>query len=229
MDEPTANLDYGNQSVVLDEIARLKSAGVAVFFSTHNPEHALRIADRALMIRAGAIMAAGATGDVVNSENLSALYGRRIEVAEVASADGTRRRVCIPRDPARVTYPGIAGRIGWLGNHDTPRSRTASHRAPRRAACSPCARATAPVLGLSAAEFAILKRLSTPERIQAWLNATPINHEIGGETVLSVREVIRQRRAHCIEGAMFAACALWVHGIRRWSCTSTATSPTIPT
>lgn len=100
MDEPTANLDYGNQSVVLDEIARLKSAGVAVFFSTHNPEHALRIADRALMIRAGAIMAAGATAEVVNSENLSALYGRRIEVAEVASADGSRRRVCIPSGPA---------------------------------------------------------------------------------------------------------------------------------
>ena len=35
---------------------------------------------------------------------------------------------------------------------------------------------------------------------------------MGGETVLSVREVIRQRRAHCIEGAMFAACALWVQG-----------------
>lgn len=67
-------------------------------------------------------------------------------------------------------------------------------------------------LGLTRAEFAVLKRLSTPEKIQAWLNATPINHEIGGETVLSVREVIRQRRAHCIEGAMFAACALWVHG-----------------
>jgi len=30
--------------------------------------------------------------------------------------------------------------------------------------------------------------------------------------VLSVREVLRQRRAHCIEGAMLAACALWVHG-----------------
>jgi hypothetical protein len=67
-------------------------------------------------------------------------------------------------------------------------------------------------LGLTPGEFAVLKRLSTPERIQAWLNATPINHEIGGETVLAVREVIRQRRAHCIEGAMFAACALWVHG-----------------
>lgn len=67
-------------------------------------------------------------------------------------------------------------------------------------------------LGLSPGEYGVLERLRTPERIQAWLNATPINHELEGETVLSVREVIRQRRAHCIEGAMFAACALWVHG-----------------
>lgn len=67
-------------------------------------------------------------------------------------------------------------------------------------------------LGLNAREFATLKRLSTPERIQAFLNAVPINHEPGGETVLSVREVLRQRRAHCIEGAMLAACALWVNG-----------------
>src|SRR5262245_22407161 len=67
-------------------------------------------------------------------------------------------------------------------------------------------------LGLSASEFAVLERLDTPQKIQAWLNATPINHELDGETVLSVREVIRQRRAHCIEGAMFAACALWAHG-----------------
>jgi hypothetical protein len=38
------------------------------------------------------------------------------------------------------------------------------------------------------------------------------NFETDGQTLLSVREVLRQRRAHCIEGAMFAACALWVHG-----------------
>src|SRR5437762_2618551 len=67
-------------------------------------------------------------------------------------------------------------------------------------------------IGLAPREFATLWRLDTPQKIQAYLNATPINHELGGETVLSVREVIRQRRAHCIEGAMFAACALWVHG-----------------
>jgi hypothetical protein len=67
-------------------------------------------------------------------------------------------------------------------------------------------------LGLSKSEFATLERLDTPQKVQAFLNAVPINHEIGGETVLSVREVLRQRRAHCIEGAMLAAAALWVHG-----------------
>jgi len=67
-------------------------------------------------------------------------------------------------------------------------------------------------LGLSKSEFATLDRLDTPQKVQAFLNAVPINHEIGGETVLSVREVLRQRRAHRIEGAMLAAAALWVHG-----------------
>ncbi|HWH47073.1 MAG TPA: hypothetical protein VN664_04665 [Burkholderiales bacterium] len=67
-------------------------------------------------------------------------------------------------------------------------------------------------LGLDEREFSLLKRLSTPQDIQNYINAIPINHEIGGQTILSVREVIRQRRAHCIEGAFFAACALWVHG-----------------
>ena len=67
-------------------------------------------------------------------------------------------------------------------------------------------------LGLTPREFAVLERLDSPQRIQAWLNAITVNHEIGGETVLSAREVLRQKRAHCIEGAFLAAAALWVHG-----------------
>ena len=61
-------------------------------------------------------------------------------------------------------------------------------------------------------EFAVLQRLVTPQKIQTFLNAIPVNHELGGETIHSVRSVLRHRHAHCIEGAMFAACALWVHG-----------------
>jgi hypothetical protein len=67
-------------------------------------------------------------------------------------------------------------------------------------------------LGLSRAEFAVLRRLGTPQKIQDFLNALPANFEMDGQTCLSVREVLRQRRAHCIEGAMLAACALWIQG-----------------
>ena len=73
-------------------------------------------------------------------------------------------------------------------------------------------RATRDDLSLSSREFALLARLSTPQKIQKFINAIPANHEPGGETILSVREVLRQHRAHCIEGAFVAACALWVHG-----------------
>ncbi|HKN08019.1 MAG TPA: hypothetical protein VJ376_00810 [Pseudomonadota bacterium] len=67
-------------------------------------------------------------------------------------------------------------------------------------------------LDLKPSEFAILRRLDTPPKIQLFLNAIPANHEIGGETILSVRQVLRQRRAHCIEAAFVAACAQWIHG-----------------
>jgi len=67
-------------------------------------------------------------------------------------------------------------------------------------------------LGLSAREYATLARLTTPERIQAFINAIPANHEPDGETVHSVRSVLRHRVAHCIEGALVAACALAING-----------------
>ena len=67
-------------------------------------------------------------------------------------------------------------------------------------------------LGLTEGEFTLLSRLDSPQVIQVFLNSIPINHEIGGETLLSVREVLKQRRAHCIEAAFVAACALWLHG-----------------
>jgi hypothetical protein len=69
-------------------------------------------------------------------------------------------------------------------------------------------------LGLTAREFATLARLTTPARIQAFVNAIPVNHEEGGQTVRSVRGVLAHRRAHCIEAALVAACALWIHGDR---------------
>jgi hypothetical protein len=73
-------------------------------------------------------------------------------------------------------------------------------------------RASRENLGLSRAEFAVLRRLRTPEQIQAFLYGLRQNFERQGETCNSVRTVLKERRAHCIEGAMLAACALWIHG-----------------
>ncbi|HYD55804.1 MAG TPA: hypothetical protein VEB41_02745 [Burkholderiales bacterium] len=69
-------------------------------------------------------------------------------------------------------------------------------------------------LGLTKAEFAVLRRLDSPRKIQAFLYALRQNFEPDGDTCRPVREVLRTRRAHCIEGAMLAAAALWVHGER---------------
>jgi len=67
-------------------------------------------------------------------------------------------------------------------------------------------------LGLTPAEFAVLRRLDTPQKIQAFLYGLKQNFELAGDTCRPVRQVLRRRDAHCIEGAMLAACALWVHG-----------------
>jgi hypothetical protein len=67
-------------------------------------------------------------------------------------------------------------------------------------------------LGLTPAEFAILRRLDTPQKIQAYVFSMEQNFELDGDTCRPVQTVLRARNAHCIEGAMLAACALWVHG-----------------
>lgn len=74
LDEPTANLDFANQARVLKEVARLRDAGIGILFGTHDPDHALEVADRALLLREGKVMAAGNAADTITAAHLSALY-----------------------------------------------------------------------------------------------------------------------------------------------------------
>jgi hypothetical protein len=66
--------------------------------------------------------------------------------------------------------------------------------------------------GFSSEELAILRTLNTPRKIQDFLDTIAMNFEEGGDTCLSPRRVLRERRAHCIEGAMLAAVALRLAG-----------------
>ena len=82
MDEPTASLDYGNRLLVLGVARDLSRAGYTVLLSTHDPQHALWFADRALALKEGRVLAQGAPGEVVTADALQALYGRRIELID---------------------------------------------------------------------------------------------------------------------------------------------------
>ena len=53
LDEPTASLDFGNQGKVMREIRALAASGHGVLFTTHDPNHAMRAADRAFLLRQG--------------------------------------------------------------------------------------------------------------------------------------------------------------------------------
>ena len=95
MDEPSSALDYGNQARLLAMLRMLAGDGIGVLFSSHDPAHALAVADAALLLRPGGALAAGATSDVVTEATLSALYGVPVRVAEVAD-EAVPRRVSFP-------------------------------------------------------------------------------------------------------------------------------------
>lgn len=65
---------------------------------------------------------------------------------------------------------------------------------------------------LSPAEHKIFAKLTTPQKVQDYLDTLPINFELRGETYMSPRRVIREKTAHCFEGALLAAAALAYHG-----------------
>ena len=62
------------------------------------------------------------------------------------------------------------------------------------------------------AERDLLRRLSTPAKVQDWLDSIPYTTD---DACRSPRRVIRDRTAHCMEGALFAAAALGFHGYGR--------------
>ena len=80
LDEPTAHLDLANCRAVQQVLGKLASQGVTVVFSTHDPHVAAGMADRAVLLRAGRLLAAGPLAAVFTPERLSATYGIAVQV-----------------------------------------------------------------------------------------------------------------------------------------------------
>lgn len=81
LDEPTNHLDLRYQIEVLDLVRDLAEAhGVAVGIVLHDLDHAARIADRLILLRAGRVHAQGDPFDVLTAENISAVYEIPVDV-----------------------------------------------------------------------------------------------------------------------------------------------------
>jgi iron complex transport system ATP-binding protein len=96
MDEPTANLDYGNQIRVLLQIKQLSRQGYSIILSTHNPDHAFLFTDRVLALHNNRLAASGAPAEVLTEKLITELYG----VPVIIRRDSNGVPNCMPVMPA---------------------------------------------------------------------------------------------------------------------------------
>ncbi len=68
--------------------------------------------------------------------------------------------------------------------------------------------------GLTAKEYTTLAQLTTPIKIQDFLDTFAFNWEKKGDMLMSPRRTLAAKKANCIEGAILAASALWINGER---------------
>ena len=87
LDEPTASLDFGNQGRVLAEMRRMAQKGLGVLFTTHDPNHAIRYADHAVLMSEHGLLTQGPASEVIGADTLSTLYGCEIH-ASPSDMDG---------------------------------------------------------------------------------------------------------------------------------------------
>lgn len=94
MDEPTASLDFGNQVRVLEHVRALKDGGVGLIVASHDPDQALRLADRVLLMADGRLAAAGPPEEVLTADTLREVYGVEVAVADVMDRGQRLGRTC---------------------------------------------------------------------------------------------------------------------------------------
>lgn len=110
MDEPTANLDFGNQVRVMEAIAGLAEEGYGILLSTHNPEQAFLWAGRAAVLREGRIEADGPPRSVLTEAVLQRLYGVPVRLFSVGGGPFGDYRACVPlaaADKVRSSEDGL--------------------------------------------------------------------------------------------------------------------------
>ena len=106
MDEPTSNLDYGNQLKVLAHISRIVAdKGISVILTTHYPNHALLYATRVLALDRDESYIVGAPEKVITETYLRETYSVETEIHDIGLRNGRSARMCVPNSLVGNAHP----------------------------------------------------------------------------------------------------------------------------
>lgn len=89
MDEPAASLDYSNQILFLKAIKSLMKENKTIVFSTHNPNHALSVNCKTVLINNGKIIGHGDAYDIISQETMVQMFGPGVSVQTLS-----QKKVC---------------------------------------------------------------------------------------------------------------------------------------
>jgi ABC-type cobalamin/Fe3+-siderophores transport system ATPase subunit len=84
MDEPTSNLDFGNQALILEQILALAGQRLGIIMTTHFPEQVLLLDARVALLKNSESFCTGLARDVLSEENLSDAYKAPVVVRELS-------------------------------------------------------------------------------------------------------------------------------------------------
>ncbi|MEM1484153.1 ABC transporter ATP-binding protein [Oscillospiraceae bacterium PP1C4] len=83
LDEPESNLDFKNQLIILETIQRLsREQGIAAIVNTHYPAHALKIADKALILNRDGSSVYGAVNETITEKNMRAAFDVEVKIQD---------------------------------------------------------------------------------------------------------------------------------------------------
>jgi iron complex transport system ATP-binding protein len=96
MDEPTSNLDFGNQIRVLTQIKTLADDGMAVIMTSHFPDHAFLCSTNVALLRKDSTLIVGTAEEVVTEVNLKAAYGVDVRIIRETVDRHVLLKSCVP-------------------------------------------------------------------------------------------------------------------------------------
>ncbi|AWW27243.1 ABC transporter ATP-binding protein [Acetobacterium sp. KB-1] len=82
MDEPTSNLDFGNQVKVIQNIKDLAKQGLGVIMTTHSPDHVFQCNAKVVLMMQDKRYLVGHVSDILSETTLTDTYGVHIAILE---------------------------------------------------------------------------------------------------------------------------------------------------